>query len=507
MRAVHRRDPQGAGAGGRAAVRRPPARAGSPAGGRRRRLLRRLPRRADPRLRRRRLALRPARSATSTRATSCAAPRGRCASPSDQGRSTESFGVLYGDSYLRIALAAVGGRLPRDRATGADDRLRNEGRWDRSQARLEGALVVRYDKGATTRRPRACTTSTTASACSTATRSLVRRPRRRRRRPRRHLPRPGAGGRAGRVRGRASASTRSARRRGCAELDGAPLGATRRGVRPTTGTRRASARTGRGSSCSSPRDESATPELSIVIPALNEELTISRLRRVVPGGAGRRRRAGRDPDRRQLDGPHAASSRSPPGRACCGCRSVASGRAYIDALPYIRGKWLLMGDADCTYDFRQLAPFVAKFREGYEYVMGSRWKGSIEKGAMPPLHQYLGTPVTTWILNRLYSSRVLRHPLRDARDHPGRARRMDLHSQSWEYASRDGAQVGPHGAAHDRGPGPVPQGQGGPESHHKREGWFSPWKAAWINLRAMFVYGADFFILRPGIVAPCSACC
>ena len=59
------------------------------------------------------------------------------------------------------------------------------------------------------------------------------------------------------------------------------------------------------------------------------------------------------------------------------------GQAYIDALPYIRGQYVMMGDADCTYDFRQLGGFVRGFREGYEFVMGSRWQGSIEPGAMP----------------------------------------------------------------------------------------------------------------------------
>ena len=94
-----------------------------------------------------------------------------------------------------------------------------------------------------------------------------------------------------------------------------------------------------------------------------------------------------------------------------------------------------MGDADCTYDFRQLAPFVERFREGYEYVMGSRWKGSIEPGSMPALHRYFGTPFTTWILNRLYSSHFtdihcgMRGITRDALE------RMSLQSQSWEYAS------------------------------------------------------------------------
>ena len=94
-----------------------------------------------------------------------------------------------------------------------------------------------------------------------------------------------------------------------------------------------------------------------------------------------------------------------------------------------------MGDADCTYDFRELAPFVDAMRSGTEFVMGSRFNGSIEPGSMPALHRYLGTPVTTWILNRLYGSQFtdihcgMRGITRDA------LCRMDLLPQSWEYAS------------------------------------------------------------------------
>jgi hypothetical protein len=51
-----------------------------------------------------------------------------------------------------------------------------------------------------------------------------------------------------------------------------------------------------------------------------------------------------------------------------------------------------MGDADCTYDFRRVGLFVDAMREGNEFAMGSRWRGSIEAGAMPKLHQYFGTP-------------------------------------------------------------------------------------------------------------------
>jgi Glycosyl transferase family 2 len=175
------------------------------------------------------------------------------------------------------------------------------------------------------------------------------------------------------------------------------------------------------------------------------------------------------------------------------------GRAYMDAIPYIRGKWVIMGDADCTYDFRQIKPFVDSFREGYEYVMGSRWKGSIEAGSMPALHQHLGTPVTTWILNRLYGSRFsdihcgMRGITRDA------LVTMDLQSQSWEYASEMVLKSVHMELRTAEVPVTFLKDRQGRLSHHKRSGWFSPWAAAWINLRAMFVYGSDFFVFKPGI--------
>jgi hypothetical protein len=159
-----------------------------------------------------------------------------------------------------------------------------------------------------------------------------------------------------------------------------------------------------------------------------------------------------------------------------------------------------MGDADCTYDFRNLAPFVEAMRNGTEYAMGSRWKGSIEKGAMPPLHQYFGTPLTTWILNRLYGSHFsdihcgMRGITLDALE------RMQLQSESWEYASEMVLKSVQMELRTAEVPVRFLKDQEGRVSHHKRAGWFSPWQAAWINLRAMFIYGSDFFVFKPGIV-------
>jgi glycosyltransferase involved in cell wall biosynthesis len=176
------------------------------------------------------------------------------------------------------------------------------------------------------------------------------------------------------------------------------------------------------------------------------------------------------------------------------------GRAYIDAMPYIRGKWIVMGDADLTYDFRELAPFVEAFRRGGEFVMGSRFNGSIEGGAMPTLHRYFGTPLTTWILNRIYRSRYtdihcgMRGLTREA------LAKIDLKSQSWEYASEmvlKGARLGLHIA---EVPVKFYKDREGRMSHHRRMGWLSPWIAGWLNLKVMLIYSPDSFLLSPGYV-------
>ena len=248
-----------------------------------------------------------------------------------------------------------------------------------------------------------------------------------------------------------------------------------------------------------PEEDVAEPELSIVIPALNEELTVGAFVDWCKEGLAKVGIAGEvlivdssSDATAEVALRHGARVLKTPKRGL--------GRAYIDALPFIRGRFVLMGDADCTYDFRELEPFVEKFLQGYEFVMGSRWRGSIEPGSMPFLHQYLGTPVTTRILNLLYGSRFsdihcgMRGITRDALE------RMDLHSQSWEYASEMILKSVHMELRTAEVPVRFLKDPEGRLSHHKRAGWFSPWAAAWINLRAMFIYGSHFFVFKPGIV-------
>jgi len=176
------------------------------------------------------------------------------------------------------------------------------------------------------------------------------------------------------------------------------------------------------------------------------------------------------------------------------------GRAYIDAIPYVRGRYVILGDADCTYDFREISPFVETMRAGNDYVAGSRFGGGIEADAMPVLHRYFGTPVTTFILNRIFGSRFsdihcgMRGITLEA------LKRLDLRSQSWQYASEMTIKAVQLNLKCAEVPIRFYKSPEGRQSHMKRAGWLEPWRAGWQNLEAMLVYGVDFFAFRPGLV-------
>jgi glycosyltransferase involved in cell wall biosynthesis len=248
-----------------------------------------------------------------------------------------------------------------------------------------------------------------------------------------------------------------------------------------------------------PAADVVDPLVSIVVPALNEEIVVSEFVRWCHEGLCQ---AGVRGEILIVDSSTdtTAELALAEGARVLKVPRRGLGRAYIDALPFIRGQYVILGDADCTYDFRNIGEFIERFRDGYEFVMGTRLRGFIQPGSMPALHRYLGTPVTTWILNVLYSSDFsdihcgMRGITLDA------FRRMGLQSQSWEYASEMVLKSVHMHLRTTEVPVRFYKDRDGRVSHHRREGWFSPWKAAWINLRAMFVYGADFFLVRPGAV-------
>jgi len=176
------------------------------------------------------------------------------------------------------------------------------------------------------------------------------------------------------------------------------------------------------------------------------------------------------------------------------------GQAYLDSIPYIKGKYIIMGDADGTYDFKEIGSFIKKMNQGYEFVMGTRIKGWIEKGAMPKLHRYFGTPLTTWILNKLFHLNFsdihcgLRALTKKA------FLKLDLKSKSWEYASEMVIKAGLLKLRLAEVPIHFYKDKKGRISIHKRMGWFSPWYAGWINLKIMLLYAPNFVFYVPGFV-------
>src|SRR6185437_11695493 len=78
-------------------------------------------------------------------------------------------------------------------------------------------------------------------------------------------------------------------------------------------------------------------------------------------------------------------------------RRKGYGSALLRGIAEARGEIIVMADADDSYDWTAIAPFIRKIREGYDLVMGNRFRGGIMAGAMPKLHRYLGNPVLSLI--------------------------------------------------------------------------------------------------------------
>ena len=240
------------------------------------------------------------------------------------------------------------------------------------------------------------------------------------------------------------------------------------------------------------------PEVSIVVPALNENITIGEFVDWCWEGLEKEGIDGEViiVDSSSDDTPQIALNR---GARVLRTPKKGLGQAYIDSIPYIRSNFIIMGDCDLTYDFRELRHFVKSYRSGGEFVMGSRFLGSIEDGAMPKLHRYFGTPLTTWMLNKIYSCRFsdihcgMRGLTKSA------LLKIDLTSAGWEYASEMVLKAARLNLKISEVPVLFYKDRDGRQSHLKRGGFWTPWKAGWINLRVMLVFSPDSFLIMPGL--------
>jgi len=234
------------------------------------------------------------------------------------------------------------------------------------------------------------------------------------------------------------------------------------------------------------------PQVSVLIPCLNEEATVGtcvRKAREALEGMGV---AGEVVvvDNGSTDGSKEAALRE-------GARVVEEARkgygaALLAAFASARGKYLVMGDADDTYDFTRIAEFVEPLRRGADLVVGDRLGGRIEPGAMPWHHRWIGVPVLSFVLNRLFGASI-----RDA--HCGmRAMTSEawgalrLRTTGMEFASEMLIRAARQGLRIEQIPITLRRG-GRPGRPHLRS-----FRDGWRHLKMMFMLSPTHLFLLPG---------
>src|SRR5260370_17179829 len=151
-------------------------------------------------------------------------------------------------------------------------------------------------------------------------------------------------------------------------------------------------------------------ELSVVMPCLNESATVGTCVKKALGAMAQHGIHGEVivADNGSTDGSQRIAAEQ--GARVIPIETRGYGSALQGGIAAARGRFILMGDADDSYDFTQLNAFVSKLREGYDLVMGNRFQGGILPGAMPPLHKYLGNPVLTAVPRPLFCLRPCHLP-------------------------------------------------------------------------------------------------
>jgi Glycosyl transferase family 2 len=231
-------------------------------------------------------------------------------------------------------------------------------------------------------------------------------------------------------------------------------------------------------------------ELSVVIPCLNEAESIEL---VVRKALDTMEREGIKGEVVVAD--NGSTDRSPELAESAGARVIHEprrgyGSAYLAGFDAARGKYILMGDADDTYDFTQIARFLEPLDDGAEMVIGNRMAG-LQPGSMPWLHRYIGNPVLTGVLNLFFRTGVsdahcgMRAFRRDVLP------RLDLRTTGMEFASElviRSSKVGLDVREVDI-------------EYHPRKGEskLSSFSDGWRHLRFLLVHSPTWLFLVPGV--------
>lgn len=234
--------------------------------------------------------------------------------------------------------------------------------------------------------------------------------------------------------------------------------------------------------------------ISIVIPALNEEGNVGKAVKTVP--VEKLKENGLDVEIVVVD--NASTDNTAQEAREAGARVVLGekrgyGNAYLKGFSEAKGDIIVMGDADCTYPFETTYEFIQPILKGEaDFVMGSRLKGNIHKGAMPALHKYIGNPFLTWILNALFKAGIsdahcgMRAIKKDTVNSLGlKSPGMEFASEMVIEAARKNVRIAEI-----------------PIDYYPREGEskLSSFTDGWRHLRFMMLYRPTPFLFIPGII-------
>jgi len=240
--------------------------------------------------------------------------------------------------------------------------------------------------------------------------------------------------------------------------------------------------------------ELAVTELTILMPCLNEAATVGNCIAKARGFLERAGIAGEVlvADNGSDDGSTALAQQA--GARVVEVAERGYGAALAAGIAAARGRYVIMGDADDSYDFGRLELFVEKLRQGYPLVMGNRFRGGILPGAMPPSHRYLGNPLLSFVGRLFFGARVgdfhcgLRGFDREA------VRSLDLRTPGMEFASELVVKAALAGwRIAEVATTLHPDGRGRP-AHLRR------WRDGWRHLRFLLLFSPRWLFLYPGLV-------
>jgi hypothetical protein len=233
--------------------------------------------------------------------------------------------------------------------------------------------------------------------------------------------------------------------------------------------------------------------VSVVLPCLNEEQAVAA---TVSEALAGLRRAGYDGEVIVVD--NGSIDGSVEQARCAGARVVHEGRrgygaAHIAGLKAARGDVIVMADADRTYDLEGMGELLAPLADGADLVVGNRLGGAISRGAMPPLHRYVGTPLITRVLRLLTGT-----ALSDSQSGYRAFRRdavlaLDLKASGMEYASEMLLKAGRAGLKLAE----VPTGY----RPRVGESKLNTFDDGWRHLRMLLLLSPHLSLILPGVVA------